>query len=298
VNFDFHEVCFAVPMVAFAAEHLLRERRRAAVWCALPLVLVKEDLPMTLAAVGLVLVLNRQRRLGWTVVGFGVVTSALLFLVVLPALNPAGTYAHSGGFDPFGGAIVKVSMLLALVAPTAFTALRSPLLVLAVPTLLWRLVSANDRYWGLGYHYSAVLMPVVFLAAADGVRRAGPRLRTLLPACALVAGLGSFALQAAHLTSGVWTPAQRAGIDAVLARIPDGAEVLASNRLAPRLTSRCTVLFFDGASDRRPEWVVVAKPEQSWPTTLASKAAAEAELEATGYLRAAETDSVVLLHRE
>ncbi|RSM39518.1 DUF2079 domain-containing protein [Amycolatopsis balhimycina DSM 5908] len=294
VNFDFHEICFAVPMLAFAAEHLLRERWRAAVWCALPLVLVKEDLPLTLAAVGVVLVLNRQRRLGWTVIVFGVVTSALLFLVVLPALNPAGAYAHNGGFNPFGGAIVKVSMLLALLAPTAFAALRSPLLLLAVPTLLWRLVSANDRYWGMGYHYSAVLMPIVFLAGVHGARR----LARYLPACALLVGLGSFGLQAAHLTSGVWTPSQRDGIDAVLARIPDGATVLASNRLAPRLTSRCTVLFFDGVTPLRPEWVVVANPEQSWPTTLATKAAAVTELESTGYLRVDGTDSVVLLHRE
>ncbi|MDS0133552.1 MULTISPECIES: DUF2079 domain-containing protein [unclassified Amycolatopsis] len=294
VNFDFHEVCFAVPMLAFTAEHLLRERWRAAVWCALPLVLVKEDLPLTLAAVGVVLVLNRQRRLGWTVIVFGVATSALLFVVVLPALNPAGAYAHGSGFNPFGGAIVKVSMLLALLAPTAFAALRSPLLLLAVPTLLWRLVSANDRYWGLGYHYSAVLMPIVFIAGVHGARR----LTRWVPVCAVVAGLASLGLQAAHLTDGVWTPAQRAGIDAVLARIPDGATVLASNRLAPHLTSRCTVRFFDGVTNERPEWVVVAQPEQSWPTTLATKAAALADLETTGYLRVDGTDSVVLLHRE
>jgi uncharacterized membrane protein len=297
VNFDFHEVCFAVPMLAFTAEHLLHERWRAAVWCALPLVLVKEDLPLTLAAVGVVLVLNRQRRLGWTVLVFGVVTSALLFLVVLPALNPGGAYAHSSGFNPFGGAIVKVSMLLALLVPTAFAALRSPLLLLAVPTLLWRLVSANDRYWGMGYHYSAVLMPIVFIAGVHGARRFGG-FKRYLPVCAVVAGLASSGLQAAHLTSGVWTPAQRTGIDAVLARIPDGATVLASNRLAPRLTSRCTVRFFDGVTGERPEWVAVAQPEQSWPTTLASKAAALAELADTGYRRVDGTDSVVLLHRE
>ncbi|MEU0537618.1 DUF2079 domain-containing protein [Amycolatopsis tolypomycina] len=294
VNFDFHEVCFAVPMLAFTAEHLLHERWRAAVWCALPLVLVKEDLPLTLAAVGVVLVLNRQRRLGWTVLVFGVATSALLFLVVLPALNPAGAYAHGSGLNPFGGAIVKVSMLLALLAPTAFAALRSPLLLLAAPTLLWRLVSANDRYWGMGYHYSAVLMPIVFIAGVHGARR----LKRYLPVCAVVTGLASLGLQAAHLTDGVWTPSQRAGIETVLARIPDGATVLASNRLAPHLTSRCTVLFFDGVPGERPEWVVVARPEQSWPTTLATKAAALAELADTGYVRVDGTDAVVLLHRE
>ncbi len=58
------------------------------------------------------------------------------------------------------------------------------------------------------------------------------------------------------------------------------------------------MLFFDGVTGERPEWVVVAQPEQSWPTTPAAKAAALVELEDTGYRRVDGTDSVVLLHRE
>jgi len=299
VNFDFHEVCFAVPMLAYAAERLLLERWREAVWWALPVVLVKEDLPMTLAAIGVYLVLKGQRRLGWAVAAFGAATTALLVLVVLPSINTAGAYAHSSGFAPYNGVMLKLGMLFALFAPTAFTALRSPLALLLVPTLLWRLVSANSKYWGTGYHYSAVLMPLVVLAALDGVRRLPPRWRTLLPACALIGGLGSLGFQAAHLTSGTWTAEQRAGIDQVLARIPDGATVAASNQLAPRLTGRCRVLFFDRYPDQeiRPEWVVVARPELSWPSTPAEKEAKAAELEREDYLRVDGTDSVVLLHR-
>ncbi len=93
---------------------------------------------------------------------------------------------------------------------------------------------------------------------------------------------------------------KRAGIDEVLAKIPDGATVAASNRLAPRLTGRCTVLFFDSypAGTFRPEWVVVSNPETAWPSTPADKAAKARELERTDYVRVAGTDSVVLLHRE
>ena len=298
LNFDFHEICFAVPLLAFAAEALMLGRWREAVAWAVPLVLVKEDLPMTLAAVGVVLVVKGQKRLGWAVAAAGVATTALLTLVVLPSLN-TGAYAHATGLNPLGGPLVKLGLLLALFAPTAFAALRSPLAVVLVPTLLWRLTTGNASYWGVGYHYSAVLMPLVFIAALDGVHRFPPRWRTLLPACALVAGLGSLGFQGAHLTSGTWTPEQRAGIDEVLARIPDGATVAASNQLAPRLTGRCRVLFFDRYPDQevRPEWVVVARPELTWPSSPAEKEAKAAELEKTDYVRVAGTDSVVLLHR-
>ena len=299
VNFDFHEVAFAVPLLAFAAERLLLERWREAVWFAAPIVLVKEDLPMTLAAVGIVLVLKGQKRLGWTVAAAGVATTALLVLVVLPALNPAGAYAHSSGYAPFGGLVLKLGVLFALFAPTAFAALRSPLAILLIPTLLWRLTSADTRYWTVGYHYSAVLMPLVVIAALDGVRRCPPRQWRLIPACMLVAGVATLGFQLAHLTAGTWTAEQRAGIEEVLAKIPDGATVAASNRLAPKLTGRCTVLFFDSYPSEtvRPEWVVVSNPETAWPSTPADKEARAAELEREDYRRVDATDSVVLLHR-
>src|SRR4051812_42597242 len=58
VDFDFHEVVFAVPLLAFSMEKLLTQQWRAAVWWAAPIVLVKEDLPITLAAIGAYLFLK------------------------------------------------------------------------------------------------------------------------------------------------------------------------------------------------------------------------------------------------
>ncbi|MEU1027007.1 DUF2079 domain-containing protein, partial [Streptomyces sp. NPDC005904] len=62
VDFDFHEICFAVPLIAFSLEALLRQRWRAALLWALPLVLVKEDLGLTLAAIALVVAFRAHRR--------------------------------------------------------------------------------------------------------------------------------------------------------------------------------------------------------------------------------------------
>ncbi len=61
------------------------------------------------------------------------------------------------------------SSVLELLAPTALLALRSPVALIALPTLTWRFRSANSSYWGIGYHYGAVLMPISAVSSVDGV---------------------------------------------------------------------------------------------------------------------------------
>ena len=63
-NFDFHEVAFAVPLLAFSLSALVRGRIKAAVWWALPLVFVKEDQGFTVAAIGLYLAIAGMRAAG------------------------------------------------------------------------------------------------------------------------------------------------------------------------------------------------------------------------------------------
>jgi uncharacterized membrane protein len=55
VNFDFHEVAVAVPLLAFSLSALVRRRPLAAIGWAMPLVFVKEDQGFTVAAIGLLL---------------------------------------------------------------------------------------------------------------------------------------------------------------------------------------------------------------------------------------------------
>jgi uncharacterized membrane protein len=61
IDFDFHEVAFAVPLLACSLSALIRGRTRAAVVWALPLVFVKEDQGFTVAALGLLLILAGTR---------------------------------------------------------------------------------------------------------------------------------------------------------------------------------------------------------------------------------------------
>jgi uncharacterized membrane protein len=55
IVFDFHEIAFAVPLLAFSLSALIRGRTRAAILWALPLVFVKEDQGFTVAAIGLLI---------------------------------------------------------------------------------------------------------------------------------------------------------------------------------------------------------------------------------------------------
>lgn len=182
---QFHEVALAAPVLAVSLWLLMRGRWSAsAVWAGL-LVFVKEDLGLTVVALGAVLVLRSRRW--WPGVGlaaWGALWFVLALLVILPALNPTGGYDYADQLDvgaaladPVGrvAAILtseaRMGTLLLLLATTAFTALGSPVVLAAVPTLAWRFLSGNEGHWGTGWHYSLVLMPIMFVAAVDGITR-------------------------------------------------------------------------------------------------------------------------------
>uniref|UniRef100_A0AAU2V4Q3 DUF2079 domain-containing protein n=1 Tax=Streptomyces sp. NBC_00003 TaxID=2903608 RepID=A0AAU2V4Q3_9ACTN len=344
VGFDFHEVCFAVPLVSYALEALARRRWRRALAWAVPLLLVKEDLGLTLAAIGAYVAWRGPRRLGIAAAVTGLVGSALEFKVLMPFFNPAGTYAHAANLAPAHHSLlttlalapldavrpeVKATTLVLAFAPAALIALRSPLALIAVPTLGWRMLSTNAFHWGTAFHYTAVLMPVVFAAltdvlrpyAADGNPLARRHVRASLVttlAVTLVL-IPSFPLaQIAHRSTWRTTPHTSAVRD-LLRRIPDGATVAASNRLVPQLTSRTTAVLFptypaqgklyetDGPVPRpTAQWIAYDRvPPESWPyppgTWPYPAPRQEQEyalaLAKYGYVRVAETDGVSLLRR-
>jgi uncharacterized membrane protein len=46
------------------------------------------------------------------------------------------------------------------------------LVLFAVPNLASRFITTNSTFWGTAWHYNAILMPILFVAAADGIVRA------------------------------------------------------------------------------------------------------------------------------
>ncbi|MFF7390935.1 DUF2079 domain-containing protein [Streptomyces scabiei] len=277
VDFDFHEICFAVPLIAFSLEALLRRRWRAALLWGLPLVLVKEDQGLTLAAIAVVVALRARREGASRVVpyaigvaSFGAVATLLAFTLIIPAFNTAGAsdyLAKVGGSGPLDGVDVKIRTVLWLLIPTSgLLALRSPVLLAVLPTLGWRFVSSDDNYWGTAWHYSAVLMPIITLALVDALpaarRSSRPWLRSYalqLPAAVLAASLAlTTALPLGNLTKAdaYRVPAEVGAVDRMLDTIPDGATVEANIGPIARLTSRCRVFWIGRAKGLAPDYIV------------------------------------------
>ncbi|MCD9875096.1 DUF2079 domain-containing protein [Streptomyces sp. NR30] len=278
VDFDFHEVCFAVPLIAFSLEALLAGRRRAALLWALPLVLVKEDLGLTVAAIALVVALRSRRSSPRTllyalaVVVLGIAATLVTLTVAIPSFSTTGDYDYwtkvDSGFSLFDGADVKLRTLAWLLIPTSgLLALRSPLFAVALPTLGWRFYSADDHYWGTDWHYSAVLMPVVALALVDALTlvRVSPRpwLRSYarhVPAAVAGAALAlttTLPLSTLTDTATYDTPEGVPRIERALGRIPDGATVEADIGPISRLTSRCRVFWIGDTGGITPDYIAL-----------------------------------------
>ncbi|WP_406494198.1 DUF2079 domain-containing protein [Streptomyces sp. NBC_01604] len=284
VDFDFHEVCFAVPLIAFSLEALLDRRWRRALWWALPLVLVKEDLGLTVAAIALVVALRARRvspraaRWALAVAAAGVAATVVTLTVVVPAFNTSGGYDYwskvDSGFALFDGTGTKLRTLAWLLIPTSgLLALRSPLSAIALPTLGWRFLSGDEHYWGTAWHYSAVLMPVVALALADALTaaRCSPRpwLRSYanqLPAATAAAALAlttTLPLSALSEAEAYRTPARVTAVERMLDRIPDGATVEANIGPISRLTSRCRVFWTGGTGNITPDYIALENTDRS-----------------------------------
>ncbi|WP_442805841.1 DUF2079 domain-containing protein [Streptomyces sp. NBC_01341] len=281
VKADFHEIAFAVPLIALVCRALLTGRWRAAVLWALPLVLVKEDLGVTVAVVGGLLAFYGRRLQGFLLAAFGVFSFALTVLVLIPAASSAGTYDYWKKIEEDGGqqvspldsllgildSSVKLEMLVFLVGITAFMALRSPLILLVLPTLGWRLLSQDSNHWGMVWHYSAILMPVVFLAMADGIRRSRGSKRPWLVSYANVAVPVAAAIAVAltqHLPfrellrpETYRADARTHAAEEALRAIPAGARVETDITLMAHLTGDRTVYWIGGAPGTAPDVVAI-----------------------------------------
>ncbi|WP_432559452.1 DUF2079 domain-containing protein [Granulicoccus sp. GXG6511] len=184
VAVQFHEVAMGAPILAISLWLMMRERWvPAAIWAGL-LVFIKEDLGLTVFMIGLVLAWRSRRLvLGALLSLWGVVMFGLTVMVILPTLNAHGQYDHSRNIsaDQLGnpvrviGEIVtsdqRMSTVLLLVMCTGLFLVRSNLGLLVLPTLGWRFVSTNHGHWGTTWHYSLMLMPIVHVAAVDGIIR-------------------------------------------------------------------------------------------------------------------------------
>jgi uncharacterized membrane protein len=270
-------------------------------------------------AIGLVLAFVYRKYWAGLLTGcWGLAWSLLAITVIIPHFNPQHTYPYwdeAGAFSPLSGhasagalwstlsdgASVKLPTLALILLPTAFIALRSPVVLAAVPSLAIRAIDTTPAYWSTDWHYNATVMPIVFIAASDALARIrarhpaaveraeaageaaeppGPgwagRLAPARQALAVAAsryGAAAMVAIAAALAfqfplSSLWQPASYAtgphvaAENQAMAQVPDGASVSTDLDLLAPLAAR-TDTYWLGTSGSSPPTSYVVFDAQS-----------------------------------
>jgi uncharacterized membrane protein len=196
--FDFHEVAFAPVLIAVALERLQAGRLRSALIALAVLLLVKEDMGLLVAGIGLYLVVARPRTVsrqwlvGCILIVVGLADTAVATYVLIPAFGGRSGYywAYTALGPNLPQAVahliahplsslkllvtprVKLYTMLWLFGAFCFLPLRSPIALATIPLLLERmLANLFPDWWVTSYQYNAYLVVLLLLAAVDGAAR-------------------------------------------------------------------------------------------------------------------------------
>ena len=276
---QFHEVCLAVPLLAFGGVAFVERRWSACMAWLAPLVLVKEDLGLTVFMAGLAIAWRARgegrpavlRGLAYAL--FGIIAFVVTVKVLLPAMNPAGTWAYSldgaatGAGTPTAGTTaaraipslwdilttpsVKLATLLVLLAGAGVVGSASPWFALVLPTLAWRFAGSVEAYYGWdSWHYNAVLVPIAACSLLDVMSQ------WLAPECAAAETGADSEDEAPASSTRRWRVAAW-----VVACVPALSLVITASALPlwqlPSLTEDPRMAAAQGALDAVPEGVSV-----------------------------------------
>lgn len=332
IDFDFHEVSFAIPLIAWGLYLVLGRRFVPAAICVAALLLVKEDLSFLVIGFGVVFLLYRQWWLGAGFIAGAIAWFLLITKVVMPALAGGRAFAY-WSYTQFGDDAVGAGKTVAthpwkpftvlvdneqkrntgflLFASFAFLPFASlPALVLCVPLIAERFLSTTPTYWGTGFHYSATIAPVLALGAIDGLSKLRGLLRlegrfaagfaavAVVPVLLMIGQTFRQDYPLERLThADEWSvPADIRVGDDMLKLIPPHASVTAQDEILPHLTHRSTI--YDLVPGQPATEYVAANPRLAhYPTTDAQYAAALERYRRAGYRTIFDRDGWLLLKR-
>ncbi len=266
----FHPEAMAITPLLFAYWFAGRRRWRWFAVCVVLAVAWKEDVALAAAVLGLVVAVRGERRVGLTTAALSVGYFLMVTRVLLPYLNGSEAF-YNQFFGELGGSapeiirnglrrpeLVTDRVLAAdakdyywkMVAPFGLVPLAGPgALLVGVPQALVNVLSINDFTRKITYHYAALPLTGLTLAAIEGARWiAAGRRRALV----ILAGVMAVSSVAAAMVWGPtpigatygptwWPPAQdsrRDAKEAALARVPNDARVSATYLFVPQLTHR------------------------------------------------------------
>jgi uncharacterized membrane protein len=286
---EFHPVTLSCPLLLYAIWYLEENRLVLFSLFAALAILGKEEIGLVVAAIGIwYAVSHRRLRTGLVIAVLGAAASVVAIDVIVPHFHSGpspflGRYRAVGG-SPFGivkklvtdpGAVLGKAFdhaglryLAALFLPLAGLSLFAPLaLFIAVPEIALNLLSSVSTQQSIEHQYAAGATPGLVVAAVFGVvrlaRRRPEALSLLAVMTALIANVHYGALPFPRGIPGATSsPLGLVSVSGhadaarrVLAEVPAGVPVSATNTLGAHLSDRRRILSFprtDGV-----DWVIV-----------------------------------------
>jgi uncharacterized membrane protein len=195
--FQFHEVAFAPVLMAVALERIQAGRLRSALIALAILLLVKEDMGLFVAGIGVYLAVsgprvNRQRLVAVVLILGGIAYTWIATDILIPAFGGRANWYWSypalgnnvpqaawhvithpfSSFELLFTPSVKLDTMLWLFGAFCFLPLLSPISLATIPLLAERmLANTASNWWVTSFHYNAYLVIVLACAAVDGAAR-------------------------------------------------------------------------------------------------------------------------------
>ena len=274
---DFHPMALTIPLV-YVAYWAQQTERKGLLWAAVVLALCcKEEMVVPIGMWGVVSLFDRERRrVGGTLIIIAVVWAALCFGLIIPYFNEGRSYrfwdlwAHVPGLSspPVDGGLAQSAtrssfdtealFLLHLFLPLGFLPFLGPTsLVVALPALIYLLLGQRPALHSVGYQYPAVLIPWLFLAVSQGLRRLrhqgrAPGRRRLYRMGLAFMVFGALGVNVPlnpillYTRAGMFRPEpHQSQIVEALSEIPPDAGVATINQFGPHLANRRVMVAFE-----------------------------------------------------
>ncbi|MBF6601285.1 MAG: DUF2079 domain-containing protein [Dehalococcoidia bacterium] len=334
LDFDVHPEMMGFFFVFAATYYLAAGRPGATVFSLLPLLALKEDMPLVLAAFALLLFARGHRRHAVLLSAVAIAWTVAIVLVAMPLIRGGSSdLTQRYGYLVEGSTIGSVAphiigraagrlldgaahALLRLEWSLGFTAILSPLtLAAAAPSILVAALSDHPQQSRFDLQYSMAPLALSWVAAIVGVRdlargrgvarllrvadRFRPAATMAISAAVLCASIATFAHSSPYSPANArYAPsaAHQQALREALAAIPDGASVSAQGTLVPHLSQRPKIYEFPDIE--RAEYVII---DPSLPVSGQARAAGydrvRRELPSLGYSEVFSREGVRVFRR-
>jgi len=285
-SYGFHVIFFAIPLLLWA--FYLFERRRFG-WMLVTMAAAlacKENVAIVLGAFGLWVFLSDRRR-RW---GFILLLGCLGYFLLctqwlVPLFNAQGDYSKYYLYEGIGGSPVGIvrglfsepgrvierllswrtgGFVLALLVPVGLVALRSSVILVAVPTLLFIGLMDNADFASIRFWHQSSILPVIWLAVVFALTKVRTRPRsgtvTYVLVCAflthLVLGFSPITRNWSALRDAI--PDRGVLVDHVRGMIPESDTVAATPRFASHFYRHERIVGWPRWEEEPyPTWIVL-----------------------------------------